>query len=196
MILILFSIALWFMGYNAVTSAFSKYAVTHLHMTEGDASGILMVAVIVATIAFIPVGIISSRIGRKKSIIFGVILLSAVFATATLYTGPSPLMYVSFSLAGVAWAAINVNSLPMVLEMSKNANIGQYTGYYYTFSMAAQVATPILSGVLLQHVGYITLFPYAAVFVGLAIITMLFVRHGDSRPDAPKDTLESFDTAD
>lgn len=196
MILILISIALWFMGYNAVTTAFSKYAVHHLHMTESDASGILMVAVIVATVAFIPVGIISSRIGRKKSIIFGVILLSAVFATATLYTGPTPMMYVSFSLAGVAWAAINVNSLPMVLEMSRNASIGQYTGYYYTFSMAAQVATPILSGVLLQHVGYITLFPYAAIFVGLAIITMLFVRHGDSRPVPPRDALESFDTAD
>ena len=196
MILILFSVALWFMGYNAVETAFPKYAVAQLHMTEAEASGILFVAVIIATVAFIPVGIISSRIGRKKSIIFGVILLSVLFATATLYTCYSPLMYVSFSLAGMAWAAINVNSLPMVLEMSKNASIGRYTGYYYTFSMAAQVVTPILSGVLLQHVGYITLFPYAAVFVGLAIITMLFVRHGDSQPVPPRDALALFDTAD
>ena len=196
MILILLSIAFWFMGYNAVTTAFSKFAVLHLGMQEGAASGILMVAVIVATVSFIPVGIISSRVGRKKSIIFGVLLLTGVFASASLYTAYSPLMYVSFSLAGVAWASINVNSLPMVLEMSKNASIGKYTGYYYTFSMAAQVATPILSGFLLEHVGYYTLFPYAAVFVALAIVTMLFVRHGDSKMPPPASVLESLDAAD
>ena len=196
MVLILTSISLWFMGYNAVTTAFSKYSVIHLGMPEEDAAGILLLAVVVATLSFIPVGIISSRVGRKKSIIFGVVVLTGVFATSALYTAYSPLMYVSFSLAGIAWATINVNSLPMVLEMSKNASVGQYTGYYYTFSMAAQVVTPILSGILLQHVGYFTLFPYSAVFVGLALITMIFVRHGDSKPLPPAGHLESFDTLD
>lgn len=196
MALILFSISLWFMGYNAVTTAFSKYAVNALGMQEGQASLILMVAVVAATLAFIPVGIISTRIGRKKSILFGVVLLSTVFGTAALYTAFSPLMFVSFGLAGVAWACINVNSLPMVLEMSKGASVGKYTGYYYTFSMAAQVVTPILSGVLLDHVGYYTLMPYAAFFVALAFITMLFVRHGDSKPIAPASKLEAFDVAD
>jgi MFS family permease len=90
-------------------------------------------------------------------------------------------MFANFGLAGVAWACINVNSLPMVLEMSKGANVGKYTGYYYTFSMAAQVATPILSGLLLQYVGYYTLMPYAAGFVSLSFITMMMVKHGDSR---------------
>lgn len=181
LLLILFSISLWFMGYNAVTTAFSKYAVVRLGMQESRAALILMVAVISATISFIPVGIISTRIGRKKVILFGVVLLATMFGSATLYTSYSPLMYATFGLAGLAWAAINVNSLPMVLEMSKGANVGKYTGYYYTFSMAAQVATPILSGLLLEYVGYYTLLPYSAVFVALAFITMSFVKHGDSK---------------
>jgi MFS family permease len=105
-------------------------------------------------------------------------------------------MFVSFALAGVAWAAINVNSLPMVLEMSKGSTVGKYTGYYYSFSMAAQVVTPILSGLLLDEVGFSTLLPYGAFFVALAFFTMMFVRHGDSKPIAPTSKLESFDTID
>jgi MFS family permease len=194
--LILASIFLWFMGYNAVTTSFSKYAVNALGMQSSQASLILMVATVAAALSFIPVGHISMRIGRRKSILFGVVLLAAVFGTASFYTAFSPLMFVSFALAGVAWASINVNSLPMVLEMSKGASVGQYTGYYYTFSMAAQVVTPVLSGVLLDNIGYSTLLPYGAIFVGLAFFTMLFVRHGDSKPMMPKNKLESFDTPD
>lgn len=178
---ILFSISLWFMGYNAVTTAFSKYAVNRLGMLASKASLVLMVAVITATIAFIPIGIISTKVGRKKMILFGIVLLALSFGSATFFTGYSPLMFVNFGLAGIAWASINVNSLPMVLEMSKGADVGKYTGYYYTFSMAAQVATPILSGFLLEYAGYITLLPYAAVFIMLAFLTMLMVKHGDSK---------------
>jgi MFS family permease len=196
MILILASIALWFTGYNAITTAFSRYAVIRLGMPESQASLILMVAIVAATIAFIPVGIVSTKLGRKKSILFGVVLLTLVFATSALYTAYSPLMYISFTFAGIAWAAINVNSLPMVLEMSKDSSVGKYTGYYYTFSMAAQIFTPIVSGALLEHVGYYTLFPYGAFFIGLAFFTMLFVKHGDAKPIPPKSVLESFDVED
>lgn len=181
LILILVSVSLWFMGYNAVTTAFSKYAVVSLGMKESQAALILMIALISATLSFIPVGHISTKVGRKKSILTGIIALAFVFGTAFFYTAYSPLMYVTFGIAGVAWAAINVNSLPMVLEMSKGANVGKYTGYYYTFSMAAQVATPILSGLLLEYVGYFTLLPYAAFFVLLSFITMINVAHGDSQ---------------
>jgi len=194
--LILASIALWFMGYNAVTTAFSKYAVHRLGMTEGNASLILMVATVAAIISFLPSGYIATKFGRKKTILFGVVLLAAVFGTAALYTTYSPLMFISFALAGVAWAAINVNSLPMVLEMSKGATVGKYTGYYYTFSMAAQVVTPILSGVLLEYVGYYTLLPYGALFVALAFFTMLFVKHGDSKPMPPAKKLEALGDMD
>jgi maltose/moltooligosaccharide transporter len=180
LILILVSVSLWFMGYNAVTTAFSKYAVVSLGMKESQAALILMVALISATLSFIPVGHISTKVGRKKSILIGVLTLAFVFGTAFFYSAYSPFMYVTFGIAGVAWAAINVNSLPMVLEMSKGANVGKYTGYYYTFSMAAQVATPILSGLLLEYVGYFTLLPYASFFVLLSFVTMFNVKHGDS----------------
>ncbi len=196
LIFILLSISLWFMGYNAITTAFSKYALVALNISESQSASILMVATVTSIIAFIPVGILSSKFGRKKSILFGITLLALVFGTATLYTKFSPLMFLSFALAGIAWASINVNSLPMVLEMSKGANVGRYTGYYYTFSMSAQIVTPILSGFLLEHVGYYTLMPYGALFVGLAFITMMMVKHGDSKPVQPVSKLEAFDTAD
>lgn len=196
LIFILLSVALWFMGYNAVTSAFSKYALVALDIKESQSAMILMVASIAAIISFIPVGIISSKVGRKKIILLGVVILAIVFATASFYTAFNPLLFVSFALAGIAWAAINVNSLPMVLEMSKGANVGRYTGYYYTASMAAQVITPIISGALLEHLGYYTLMPYGAMFVGLAFLTMLMVKHGDSKPIAPKSKLEVFDALD
>ena len=196
LIFILISISLWFMGYNAITTAFSKYALKALDIAESRSALILMIAQITAIISFIPVGIISSKVGRKKSILFGVTVLTVVFATAAFYKAYSPLMFVSFAFAGIAWASINVNSLPMVLEMSKGSNVGKYTGYYYTFSMSAQVITPILSGYLLEKVGYFTLLPYGAIFIGLAFFTMLMVKHGDSKPIVPAAKIEAFDTAD
>ena len=196
LIFILLSVALWFMGYNAVTTAFSKYAMVSLGMQESQSALILMIASIAAIISFIPVGIISSKVGRKKIILMGVVVLATVFATAAFYTAFNPMLFVSFALAGIAWAAINVNSLPMVLEMSKGANVGRYTGYYYTASMAAQVVTPIVSGALLEHLGYHTLMPYGALFVALAFVTMMMVQHGDSKPIAPRSKLEVFDVAD
>ncbi len=195
LVLILVSIFLWFMGYNAITTAFSKYSVNFLGMTEKQASDILMVAIVAAAIAFIPIGFISTKIGRKKSILGGIVLLTIVFASAALYKAYSPLMFVSFALAGIAWAAINVNSLPMVLEMSKGASVGKYTGFYYTASMLAQIITPVFSGYLLEHVGYYTLLPYGAFFIALAFLSMWFVKHGDSK--APKvGKLESLGAGD
>jgi len=96
---------------------------------------------------------------------------------------------------GVGWASINVNSFPMVVEMASGADTGKYTGYYYTFSMSAQVLTPILSGALLEHVGYHTLFPYAMVMLLGAFVTFFFVKHGDSKPQA-KSGLEALDVED
>lgn len=180
---ILLSIALWFMGYNAVTSAFSRYATIQIGLSDSQASAILLVANVGAIISFIPIGIFSSKFGRKLTIQIGVILLTFVFVTATLYQQFSPLLYVNFLLAGLAWAAINVNSLPMVLEMAGVGDVGKYTGLYYTFSMAAQIVTPILSGALFDFIGYRVLFPYAAIFVFLAFITMIQVKHGDAIPE-------------
>ena len=107
----------------------------------------------------------------------------------------SPILYVLFILVGVAWASINVNSLPMVVEMCKGSEVGKFTGLYYTFSMAAQIATPIIAGWLLENISYKTLFPYSAIFVFASFITMMFVRHGDNKVTAKKG-LEAFDVED
>ena len=195
-LLILASIFLWFMGYNAVTTGFTRYAQNVWDRGVGNASMILMVAQIAAIISYIPVGIIASRIGRKKTILCGLVALTVAFGASLMFVDFSYLMFVFFALAGISWAFINVNSYPMVVEMSKGPNIGKYTGYYYLFSMAAQSVTPMFSGIFVDAFGWRTLFPYGALFVGLSIITLIFVKHGDSRPEAPASKLESFDVDD
>ena len=104
-------------------------------------------------------------------------------------------MFLVFALVGLAWAAINVNSLPMVVEMCRGSDIGKFTGYYYTASMAAQVVTPVLAGTLMRNISYKILFPYAAVFVSLSFVTMCFVRHGDGKAGA-KTGLSAFEDID
>ena len=192
LVLILCSVSLWYMGYNAVTTAYSKYF-TRMWGDLSGAASCLMIATVGAVVSYIPVGIISSKIGRKRMILIGVAILAICFALAGMVKTFGFHIYVLFVVNGFAWAAINVNSYPMVVEISRAGDVGKYTGYYYTFSMAAQILTPILSGWLLEHVGYHTLFPYAATCVGLAFVTMLLVRHGDNRPDAPANVLEHFD---
>ncbi|MBO6159757.1 MAG: MFS transporter [Firmicutes bacterium] len=191
LIFILASIVLWFMGYNAVTSKYSVYASNILHK---DYNMTLIIAQGAAILAYLPVGIVASKIGRKKTIIAGVVMLAVAFLAAALMNSDSPtlLMNCMFALAGIAWATINVNSFPMVVEMCSGADVGRYTGFYYTASMAAQVITPIISGFLMDRFGMRILFPYAVIFVALAIPTMLLVKHGDSRPEAKKG-LEALD---
>ena len=194
LILILASVALWFFGYNAVTSKYSVYAGKVLNL---DYNMTLIIAQAAAIISYLPVGIISSKIGRKKAILAGVVMLFTAFTVAAFLRAGSPamLMNAMFALAGIGWATINVNSFPMVVELAKGGTIGKYTGYYYTASMAAQVLTPILSGFLMDAFGLKILFPYAAAFVACAFVTMLFVRHGDNKPIA-KTGLEALDVGD
>lgn len=196
LVFLLLSVSFWYMAYNGVTTAFSKYATEMWGMEGGSFAGALMVASVGALVSFLPVGMLSSRFGRKKVILFGVALLTLSFASGYFFKEPNFGVNIIFFLVGMAWASINVNSYPMVVEMCKGSDIGKFTGTYYTFSMAAQVITPMLSGFFLEHVGYWTLFPYAAFFAALAFCTMLLVKHGDSRPTAPKDKLEVFDAAD
>ena len=196
LILILCSVALWFMVYNAVTTAFTKYVSVQWGYDIKAASQCLMVATVGAVVSYLPVGFLSSRFGRKRVIQAGVLLLAACFGAAALFASFSPVLYGIFALVGAAWAMINVNSYPMVVEISKSGDVGKYTGYYYTFSMAAQIVTPIVSGWLLEHVGYYTLLPYAAVMVALSFVTISLTRHGDSRPQPPRSRLEAFDAGD
>ena len=190
---ILVSIFLWFTAYNAVTTAFSRYAEKEWGMLGGGFASCLMVATVAAIISYLPIGIISSKIGRKKTIIIGLILMLISYSAVFFYPTYNVTANIFFALIGMGWAAVSVNSLPMVVEMSKGSDIGKYTGLYYTFSMTAQIFTPIVSGFLLEYVSYGTLFPYAMFFTTCAIFTMIMVKHGDSKPEQKKDILENFD---
>ncbi len=194
LILILASVFLWWTAYNAVTTSFSRYCVNVWNVDLATSSGYLTVATIAAIIAFVPLGLLSSKVGRKKAVLAGVALMTACYAVAILIRQETPLMYLIFALVGIGWASINVNSFPMAVEMCTGGDVGKYTGYYYTFSMAAQVVTPILSGILIDSLGlgYNILFPYAVVFSALSFVTMCFVRHGDSKPDSKTAIAEQF----
>lgn len=199
LIFLLASIALWYAGYNGVTTWFSTYVAEVMGEGIGGTNICLMVATVGAIVSYIPIGVVASKFGRKRTIQAGVILLAACFIAGFLMTRSSstitPLMYLAFALVGLAWAAINVNSLPMVVEMCKGSDVGKFTGYYYTASMTAQVITPVLAGSLMKHISYQVLFPYAAFFVSMSFVTMLFVRHGDSKAEV-KTGLNAFEDMD
>ena len=196
LLLILASVALWYVGYNSITSKYSVYATTILGF---DYNLTLIIAQAAAIVSYIPVGIISSKIGRRKTILGGVAILATAFLAGHFITPdiPSAIMYPIFILAGIGWASINVNSFPMVVELARGGDVGKYTGYYYTASMAAQIVAPILSGLLYDLIGMRQVFfLFGAVFVVFSFVTMFFVRHGDSKPIEKKSVLESLDAGD
>lgn len=194
LILILASVVLWYMGYNAVTSKYSIYA---SRVLDKDYNLTLIIAQAAAIISYLPIGLLSSKIGRRKAILIGVVILTGTFLGASFMraTTPTMLMNLMFALAGIGWATINVNSFPMVVELSRGGNVGKYTGYYYAASMAAQAVTPFLSGMFMDRLGFTSLFPYATIAAGLAFFTMLFVKHGDAKPIRKKG-LEALDVDD
>ena len=196
MYFMLASIFLWFTAYNAVTTAFSRYTKVVWKMEGGSFANCLMVATVAAILSYIPIGNISAKIGRKKTLMGGVLLMAACYGGAIFAREYHPIVNVAFALIGVAWAAINVNSYPMIVAMSSGSDVGKFTGTYYTFSMAAQILTPVLSGFLLENVSYNTLFPYALFFSLMAFLTMTQVRHGDVKPQKKESILENFDVDD
>ena len=193
---LLASIALWFIGYNGITTWFTTYVDKVMGQGLGGASTCLLIATGGAIISYIPIGSLAHKVGRKRTIMIGVLLLAACFMACffltTAFHEINAIMFVVFALVGFAWAAINVNSLPMVVEMCRGSDIGKFTGYYYTASMAAQVVTPVLAGFLMRNVSYRVLFPYASLFVLASFATMIMVRHGDAAPEV-KHGLEAFE---
>ncbi len=196
MIFLLASIFFWFTAYNAVTTAFSRYTRVVWKMEGGSFANCLMVATVAAIVSYIPIGSISARFGRKKTIMGGVLIMAVCYLAAVFVGAYHPVINIAFALIGVGWAAINVNSYPMIVAMSQGSDIGKFTGTYYTFSMAAQIFTPIFSGFLLENVSYRTLFPYALIFALASFCTMTQVRHGDVKPVKKKSILENFDVED
>ena len=192
-LLILASVALWYIGYNSITSKYSVYATNILGF---DFNFTLIIAQAAAIVSYIPVGIIASKIGRRKTVLAGVIMLAVAFACGIFVTPSTPevIMFPIFILAGIGWATINVNSFPMAVELAKHGNVGKYTGYYYTASMAAQIVAPILSGFLYDILGMrYTFFTFGAIFVAFSFITMFFVKHGDAEKIEEKSLLEHLD---
>ena len=192
LLLILASVALWYIGYNSITSKYSVYAENILKF---DFNFTLIIAQVAAIISYIPVGIISSKFGRRKTTLAGVLILTAAFFAGNFINSDAPeiIMFPIFILAGIGWATINVNSFPMVVELAKGGDVGKYTGYYYTASMAAQIVAPILSGVLYDVFTMRAMFfAFGTVFVALSFVTMFFVKHGDSAPER-QGLLESLD---
>ncbi len=193
LIFILLSVFLWFTAYNGVTTSFSRYFENRFGVDAGGSSLYLTVATIAAIASFVPLGIISSKLGRKKTILIGVAVMTLCYGAIFFLRSTGVIMYIVFAVVGIGWAGINVNSFPMVVEMCRSSDVGRYTGYYYAFSMAAQIFTPLLSGLLITKLGYNILFPYAVVFSALSFVTMLLVKHGDSKPVEKKSVLEHFD---
>ncbi|SCW31502.1 Na+/melibiose symporter [Ruminococcaceae bacterium YRB3002] len=190
MIFLLLSIGLWYIAYNAVTTWFTTYISSIMGEGIGGASTCFMIASGGALISYIPLGFLQSKIGRKKSILFGTLLLAGSYLVCyfltTMMSSIGVITYIVFALVGVAWAAISINSLPMVVEMCRGSDSGKFTGYYYTASMAGQVLTPVLAGTLMRHVSYKILFIYATVFAFASFVTMLQVKHGDIKGTAKR----------
>jgi len=205
LILILASVALWYVGYNSITSKYSVYATNVLGF---DFNMTLIIAQAAAIVSYIPVGIVASKIGRKKTILAGIVMLATAFTVGWFITPTTPeiIMYPVFILAGMGWATINVNSFPMVVELARGGDVGKYTGFYYTASMSAQIIAPIASGFLYDAVGRMlgnanegmryVFFAFGALFVALSFVTMFFVKHGDSRPAEKKSAIEHLDVDD
>ena len=182
--LILASVALWYIGYNSITSKYSVYSTNVLGVNYGLT---LIVAQAAAIVSYIPVGIIASKFGRRKTILAGVAMLATAFFIGNFIgRGANPIvMYPIFALAGIGWATINVNSFPMVVELAKGGQVGKYTGYYYTASMAAQIVAPVLSGILYDlFTMRVMFFLFGTIFVAMSFVTMFFVKHGDAKPTA------------
>ena len=196
LIFMLLCIAFFFIGYNAVTTFFSLYMTNYLGTKGGDFAGYLMIATIASVAAYIPSGFIATKLGRKKAIMLGLGVIGFCFLVMSFLRTASAFMIPFFVIIGFGYACVVVNTFPIIWEMSKGSDIGKYTGYYYTASMAAQVTTPMLSGLLMDKLGMRVLFPYAAVFVALAFVTMLQVHHGDGKPAAKQglDALEELDS--
>lgn len=201
---VLISVALWFIAYNALETWFTTFANVEWGLPLGSANLFLTIATGGAILTYVPSGALAAKIGRKKTILVGVVMMAVCFVASFIFylsfsgtftTGDTILFYVLLFIVGMGWAFINVNSLPMVIEMCKGSDVGKFTGYYYTFSMSAQIVTPILCGALLRYVGYWIFFPYACVFMVLAFLTMQFVKHGDGNVQVKKG-LAAFEEMD
>lgn len=188
-LLILGSIFMWFMGYNAVSSNLSVYTTKALNLDAGVASIISGISMGISAIAFIPVGYMAAKLGRRKTIMIGLAMAIVSFLLIFAFVKPdsnalvpAALFALFYLISGFGLIIINVNTLPMVVELSTDTTVGQYTGYYYVATMSAQAITPMFAGMVMDAFEDRGLFIYSAIFIAFSIILMAFVKHGDSKP--------------
>lgn len=198
--LILATVFLWFMGYNAVKSHLSTYATLTLLFDQGYVGTISILNGAGGAIALLPVALLANKLGRKKTIIIGVIVAALAFIPCFFMKATTPgvkiLFPLCFLIAGFGMVCVNVNTLPMVTELSRGSSVGKYTGYYYAFSMSAQAITPAFAGVFMDNVSQSSVFIYASTFIALALVTTAFIKHGDNKPPKKKKMLEYFSDED
>lgn len=200
-LLILASIFMWFMGYNAVSSNLSIFTTKTLNLSAGIASIVSGVSMGISALAFIPVGMMAVKLGRRKSIMLGfalaVVAFFLIFFFASSVSAAAMYLFVVFYLiAGFGLIIANVNTFPMVVELSSVENVGKYTGYYYAATMSAQAVTPFFAGLVMDKWGAKNLFLYSAICVVVSILLMFFVKHGDSKAPPPEKKLDLLGAGD
>ena len=172
-----------FCGTNAITTFFALFAAEVLGKTTAEATIMTTLFAVCSAAAAIPAGYMGKKIGRKKTILIGLVVFMAVFALYVA-TRSFALIWVALVLGGFANMLITVNTLPLVLEIGGNDKVGTFTGYYYTATFSAQIASPILYGIVRMLSGtYLSLFVYSPIAFLLSILCILFVKHGEAVPD-------------
>lgn len=201
LVLILATVFMWFMGWNAIKTHLSTYATTVLKMEDSFVGIINILNGAGGAIALLPVALMAAKLGRKKTILIGVVIAVLAFLPCIFLSDSmnAILLKIAFTacflIAGFGLVIINVNTLPMVTELAKGSNVGQYTGYYYVASMTAQAITPVISGAILESVpqgSESMIFVYGIVCIAIAFVTMFFTKHGDNKPEKKKKVIEYF----
>ena len=177
---ILLCVFFYFMASNAVTSAFSKYASQVWGAGGGSFANFQLVATMVTLISYMPMANISCMIGRKLTTYIGIGLMCFGGFCIFMTPGYSPLIYVFVSISGVGMGTVATTIYPMIMEVASEKTTGRYTGYYYTASMSAQIITPILSGAVMEFIGYRYLYLYAIVCALLAALPLVMVQKGNT----------------
>lgn len=177
---ILLCVFFYFMASNAVTSAFSKYASQVWGAGGGSFANFQLVATLVTLISYMPMAGLSCRIGRKRTTYIGIGLMCLGGLSIFLTSGYTHLIYVWVSIAGIGMGTVATTIYPMIMEVASEKTTGRYTGYYYTASMSAQIITPILSGAVMEFIGYRYLYLYAIICAVLAALPLFLVKKGNT----------------
>ena len=193
---ILLAIFFWFIAYNGIEAFFTLYAVNHLGLPESDGARLLGQLSLLFVLFSLPSGYIGAAIGRRITIMGGILLMAACIVlmfllpvpiltqvlTSLPVLGRVPIVGVILILAGVSWALININSLPMVVDMTQASHIGTYTGLYYLFSTLAAILGPILYGLVIQATShtYNLVMLVSPIFLLLAFLSMSGVTRGEA----------------